>query len=126
MIFMVVAVAAFNGGDNAKFVVVLDIAISTTLLSYLWIFPAVLKLRYTYAGRAAAVPASLGPGRHVGSTVLVTFWIALGSCVAVFPDSLEKLFGVGLRLQGHLGRDRSRSRSDARDALVIVFVGMIG
>ena len=40
-IFMVVAVAAFNGGQNSKFVVVLDIAISTTLISYLWVFPAV-------------------------------------------------------------------------------------
>ena len=32
-VFCIVAVAAFNGGDNAKFQVVLDIAISTTLLS---------------------------------------------------------------------------------------------
>jgi hypothetical protein len=39
-IFMVVAVAAFNGGHEPKFVVVLDIAISTTLISYLWVFPA--------------------------------------------------------------------------------------
>jgi amino acid transporter len=35
--FMVVAVAAFGGGTDSKFVVVLDIAISTTLISYLWI-----------------------------------------------------------------------------------------
>src|SRR3954451_19075333 len=39
-IFMVVAVAAFNGGQDSKFLVVLTIAISTTLISYLWIFPA--------------------------------------------------------------------------------------
>jgi glutamate:GABA antiporter len=36
--FMVVAVAAFSGATDSKFVVVLDIAISTTLISYLWIF----------------------------------------------------------------------------------------
>src|SRR3954453_9073884 len=49
-IFMIVAVAAFNGGADAKFAVVLTIAISTTLISYLWIFPAALKLRYTHPG----------------------------------------------------------------------------
>ena len=47
-IFMVVAVASFHGGTDAKFVVVLTIAISTTLISYLWVFPSALKLRYTH------------------------------------------------------------------------------
>src|SRR5437763_1560959 len=46
--FCVVAISAFHGGQDAKFQVVLDIAISTTLISYLWIFPAVLKLRKTH------------------------------------------------------------------------------
>jgi glutamate:GABA antiporter len=46
--FCLVALAAFNGGESAKFQVVLDSAISTMLISYLWIFPAALKLRYTH------------------------------------------------------------------------------
>src|SRR3954453_18719808 len=44
-IFTVLAIAAFNGGTDSKFVVVLTIAISTTLISYLWIFPAAPTLR---------------------------------------------------------------------------------
>lgn len=94
-IFCIVALAAFNGGANAKFVVVLDIAISTTLLSYLWIFPAALKLRYSHphVRRPYVHPWGM-PGIWV-STILTTFWIALGSWVAVFPDTLERLFGVG-------------------------------
>src|SRR3954453_17407301 len=44
-IFTVIAIAAFNGGSDAKFVVVLTIAISTTLISYLWMFPAAPTLR---------------------------------------------------------------------------------
>ena len=93
--FCIVALAAFNGGANAKFVVVLDIAISTTLLSYLWIFPAALRLRYTHpsAHRPYVHPWGM-PGIWI-STILVTGWIALGSWVAVFPDTLERLFGVG-------------------------------
>ena len=47
-IFCAVAIAVFHGGTDATFQVVLDIAISTTLLSYILIFPAVLKLRRTY------------------------------------------------------------------------------
>jgi amino acid transporter len=96
-IFFVVALAAFNGGQNAKFQVVLDIAISTTLISYLWIFAAPLKLRYTH-------PHVYRPYRHPWgraglwvSTVLILFWIALGSFEAVFPDVLEKIFGVGYK-----------------------------
>jgi amino acid transporter len=94
-VFCLVALAAFNGGANAKFQVVLDIAISTTLISYLWIFAAPLKLRYSHAH----VPRPyVHPWGRVGiwvSSVLVLFWIALGSFQAVFPDVLEKLFGVG-------------------------------
>jgi hypothetical protein len=37
------------------------------------------------------------------STILVTLWIALGSWVAVFPDTLEKVFGVGYGFKGSWG-----------------------
>ena len=126
-IFCVVAVAAFNGGDNAKFVVVLDIAISTTLLSYLWIFPAVLKLRYSHGHVKRPY---VHPGGMTGlwiSTILVTGWIALGSWVAVFPDTLEKLFGVGYGFKGTWGVDRGTFEYlTLGTLLVIVAVGAIG
>ena len=93
-IFMVVAVASFHGGADAKFVVVLTIAISTTLISYLWIFPSALKLRYSHphVRRPYSVPGGLR-GMWIAA-VLTTFWIALGSFVAVFPGTLEGLFGL--------------------------------
>src|SRR5579859_4595649 len=93
--FCIVALAAFNGGADAKFVVVLDIAISTTLLSYLWIFPAALKLRYSHPHVHRPYVHPWGMTGLWVSTILVTGWIALGSWVAVFPDTLERLFGVG-------------------------------
>jgi amino acid transporter len=94
-LFCIVALAAFNGGANAKFVVVLDIAISTTLLSYLWIFPAALKLRYSHPHVHRPYVHPWGLRGIWVSTILTTFWIALGSWVAIFPDTLERLFGVG-------------------------------
>jgi amino acid transporter len=94
-LFCIVALAAFHGGADAKFVVVLDIAISTTLLSYLWIFPAALKLRYSHPHVHRPYVHPWGMRGLWVSTILTTFWIALGSWVAIFPDTLERLFGVG-------------------------------
>jgi len=47
-IFMVAAVNLLSGSHADTFTVVLYMAISTTLLSYLLIFPTVVKLRYTH------------------------------------------------------------------------------
>jgi amino acid transporter len=93
-IFMVVAVAAFNGGSDSKFLVVLTIAISTTLISYLWIFPAAVKLRlnHGHVHRPYRVPGGMRGMWIVGT--MTTFWVALGSWVAVFPGTLESLLGV--------------------------------
>jgi amino acid transporter len=126
-VFCILAIAAFNGGESAKFQVVLDIAISTTLLSYLWIFPTVLKLRYSH-------PDVHRPYRHPWgmkglwiSTFLVTFWIFLGSFQAVFPDVLEKIFGVGYGFKGEWSVSRGTFEALTLGTLaVIVIVGIIG
>jgi amino acid transporter len=125
--FFVVAVAAFNGGQNAKFAVVLDIAISTTLISYLWIFPTVLKLRYSH-------PHVHRPYRHPWgraglwvSTILVMFWIALGSWEAIFPGTLERVFGVAYNFRDSWSVGRGTFEALALGTLgVIVLIGVIG
>jgi uncharacterized BrkB/YihY/UPF0761 family membrane protein len=61
------------------------------------------------------------------STILVTGWIALGSWVAVFPDSLEKLFGVGYGFKDTWGVDRATFEYlTLGTLLVIVAIGVIG
>jgi amino acid transporter len=93
-VFCVAAVAFFNSGADSTFQVVLDIAISTTLLSYVMIFPAILKLRYSHGDVPRPYTFPFGKlGVWVG-TVVVTFFVLLGSWVAVFPDTIEKLIGV--------------------------------
>ena len=92
--FCFVAIGFFNSGDNSTFQVVLDIAISTTLLSYLLIFPAVLKLRYSHPDVARPYVFPFGKAGIWIGTVVVTGWILLGSWVAVFPDTIEKVVGV--------------------------------
>lgn len=121
-IFMVVAVAGFNGGSDSKFLVVLTIAISTTLISYLWIFPAALKLRFNHGHvhRPYEVP---GGTRGIWIvTVLTTFWVALGSWVAVFPGTLERLFGVEYAFRDTWGVSRGTYESLTLGTLLVVFL----
>ena len=126
-IFMIVAVAAFSGGSDSKFVVVLTIAISTTLISYLWIFPAALKLRYNHAH--VHRPYSIPGGRRGMwvAVVVTTFWVALGSWVAVFPGTLEKLFGVSYDFKGTWGVSRGTYELLTLSTLaVILVIALIG
>jgi amino acid transporter len=126
-IFCVLAIAAFDSGENAKFAVVLTIAISTTLISYLWIFPAVLKLRYAYPDVHRPYVHPYGRSGLWVSTVLTTFWIALGSFVAVFPDVLEKLFGVGYGFVGEWGVTRGTYEALTLGTLgAVLLIGIAG
>ena len=126
--FFVVALAAFNGGANAKFQVVLDIAISTTLISYLWIFAAPLKLRYTHGHVHRPYVHPFGKVGIWVSSILVLFWIALGSFEAVFPDVLEKVFGVGYNFkEGWDGVSRTTFEVLTLGTLaVIVLIAVVG
>lgn len=95
-VFTVVAtLVASHGGDsaNAIFGVVLTIAITTTLLSYLWVFPAAYKLRrkMPHVHRVYRVPG--GDRGMLIAVIMVTFFAAVGSIEAVFPGLLWKLLG---------------------------------
>ena len=125
---MIAAVALFDNGEDSKFYIVLTIAISTTLLSYLWVFPAALKLRYSHGHvrRPYRVGAS-GNGKMVVAVVMTTFWVALGSWVAVFPGTLESLFGVEYNFLDTWGTGRGTYELLTIGTLVIIaIVAMIG
>ena len=126
-IFMVLAVASFKGGTDAKFVVVLDIAVSTTLISYLWIFPTVLKLRYSHGHvpRPYHVPGGLA-GVWI-ATLLITGWTLLGSWVAVFPGTLEHVFGLDYDFHGTWGVNRGTFEALTLGTLAVIFaIALIG
>ncbi len=106
--FMVSAVIFSRGDSAATFGVVLTITISTSLIAYLFVFPAALRLRFTHAAapRPYAVPGgNLGMGIAVG---LTTFWSALGVWVAVFPGTLESIFGLDYAFLEEWGVTRTR------------------
>jgi amino acid transporter len=106
---------------------VLDIAISTTLISYLWIFPAVLKLRYSHPHVTRPFVHPWGMAGLWVSTILTTGWILLGSWVAVFPDTLERVFNVGYGFKDSWGVTQGEFEALTLGTLgVIVAIGVIG
>jgi amino acid transporter len=116
-----------NASTADAFTVVLDIAISTTLISYLWIFPAVLKLRYTHPAVYRPYVHPWGRAGIWASTILVTGWIALGSWVAIFPDTLERVFGVGYGFKDSWGVTQTKFEVLTLGTLaLIVVVGLVG
>jgi amino acid transporter len=112
---------------SAAFTVVLYMAISTTLLSYLWIFPAALKLRYTHPDVRRPYVVPFGKAGIWIATILTTGWIALGSWVAIFPGVLEKLFGVPYNFQDTWGLSRGKFELYTLVTLgVIIAFGVVG
>jgi amino acid transporter len=127
-IFCITAIAAFNGGEDATFQVVLDIAISTTLISYILMFPTVLKLRYAYPNVHRPYVVPFGMAGIWISTLLVTGFIVLGSYVAVFPGTIESVVGVDYgSFVESWGVSRARFEAVTLGTLaVIILVGIAG
>ena len=93
--FMIAAVLLLSGGAADAFGVVLNIAISTTLISYILVFPSVYLLRRKYP--EVHRPFRLGGtggGVLLACVAVITFWVTLGSWTAVFPGTLDALFGL--------------------------------
>jgi glutamate:GABA antiporter len=127
-IFCITAIYMLKNNSTASaFTVVLDIAISTTLISYLWIFPAALKLRYTHPHVRRPYVHPWGMVGVWVSAILTTGWIALGSWEAVFPDTLERLFGVGYGFKGSWGVGQGEFEGLTLGALaVILIIALVG
>jgi glutamate:GABA antiporter len=127
-IFCIAAIELLkNQSTSAAFTVVLYMAISTTLLSYLWIFPAVLKLRYTHPNVRRPYVVPFGSAGIWVSTILTTGWIALGTWVAIFPGVLEKVFNVPYNFHDSWGLSRGKFELYTLGTLaVIIAFGLVG
>jgi len=125
--FMLAGVIFSQGDNAATFTVVLSITISTSLIAYLFVFPAALRLRSIHPDtpRPYAVP-----GGKLGMTVaagITTFWAALGTWVAVFPGTLEPLFGLEYPFVDTWGVSRFRFEIFTLGTLaVLVAIAVIG
>jgi amino acid transporter len=82
---MFLAYALTSGSAGKYFTVVLSLAISTTTLAYVLVFPALIKLRYTHphVPRPYRVPGGMAGAWIV--SVLTTGWAALATVALLYP-----------------------------------------
>jgi hypothetical protein len=93
-VFVVAASLLVEGDAAVLFSVVLFCAISTLLVSYLTIIPALMKLKRIYPDvpRSYQVPGGSRGFHILGSLVMA--YIVIGSIVALFPGTLETALGM--------------------------------
>lgn len=122
-----IAAMLFTGGSENAFAVVLEISISTFLLSYLLIIPAAVKLRFKHphVERPFKVPGGNAFFTFLG--VLCFVWVLLGSWVAVFPGTLEPLFGLDYDFAAEWGVSQGTFESLTLGTLgVLVVLALVG
>jgi amino acid transporter len=92
---MIAAYQIAGGNADKYFGAVLSLAISTTTISYLAIFPALVKLRKTHPDveRPYEVPGGMA-GARVASWVTF-FWAALATVALIWPGFGVGWFGTG-------------------------------
>ncbi|MFI1496862.1 APC family permease [Streptomyces platensis] len=93
-VFLTAAMNLAKGDAAAVFGVVLTVAITTLLLSYLAVVPSLLALRLRHREVPRPYRVPFGTRGFTVATLLVYAWIVLGSWVALFPGTLEQLFGL--------------------------------
>src|SRR3954467_8373315 len=121
----IVMVLAFqlSGGDNEKyFSAVLNCVLLFTTLSYIVIFPTIIKLRYSHphVHRPYKVPFGMAGVWICG--ILTTFWALLASVVGLFPG----LGGGGLLNDSALPDGFSRGTFELVVFIPLVITLLIG
>jgi glutamate:GABA antiporter len=84
-IVMVLAFQLTSGNAGKYFTVVLSLAISTTTISYLLVFPAIIKLRYSHAHIPRPYRIPWGNAGAWIAGVLCTGWAALATVALLYP-----------------------------------------
>jgi amino acid transporter len=126
-IFMVAAERLATGNNANTFTVVLYLATSTTLLSYLLIFPTVIKLRYSHPEVYRPYRLPFGMAGVWAAGIVCTAWMVLGSWVALFPGTIEHALGLSYSVQDSYGVSRLRFEVFTLGTLaIIVLVAVVG
>jgi amino acid transporter len=126
-LFLMAAMTLVEGAAASVFAVVLTVAISTLLISYVIILPAVIKLRiaHRHVPRPFRVPG--GRRSFVALAGVVLLFVAFGSWVAVFPGTIEALFGLDYSFEDVWGVSQLNFELFTLGTLlVVVALGIVG
>jgi len=125
--FLIAGMKIVNGDAGAIFKVVLSCAVSTLLVSYLIIIPAVMKLNRSYpeVERPFVTPGGRRGFQIMG--IVVFAYILLGSIGVVFPGTIESLFGISYNFKEIWGLTRGQVEAFTLGTIVIdLLVGVLG
>ena len=127
-IFMIAALHFATGSNANTFTVVLYLATSTTLLSYLLIFPAGIKLRMNHGHvHRPYMLGKVGNGWMWLCSMVCLAWMVLGSWVALFPGLIEEATGHNYSVNDAYGVSRMRFEVFTLGTLgVIIAFAVIG
>ena len=117
--FLLFALNLLAGSNANSFAVVLALTTSTTLISYVMIFPTgwLLRRRHGHVPRSYRAPM-------MGFCVAIcTAWMVIGSWVAFVPGTLERLFGFSYDYKGIWGV--SFARYEVISIGIIVLIGVL-
>ena len=107
-IFLIAGMKLVKGDSGAIFTVVLSCAVSTLLVSYLIIIPAVMKLNRSFpeVHRPFVTPGGKRGFQIMGSVVFI--YIVLGSLGVLFPGTVEGVLGIEYNFQDTWGLSRGQ------------------
>ena len=126
-IFLIAGMRIVNGDAGAIFKVVLSCAVSTLLVSYLIIIPAIMKLNRSYpeVNRPFVTPGGRRGFQIMGTVVII--YIALGSIGVLFPGTIEGLFGISYNFKNIWGLSRGQAEAFTLGTIVIdLLIGVLG
>ena len=126
-LFLVAGMQLVNGDSGAIFKVVLSCAVSTLLVSYLLIIPAIMKLNRKF--REVARPFTVPGGRRgfqiMGGVALA--YIVIGSMGVVFPGTIEGWLGIDYSFKNIWGLTRGRVEMFTIGTILVdLCVGVVG
>jgi amino acid transporter len=105
---------------GSLFLVVLVIATSTLLISYLVIVPTLLGLRRRFPDTARPYRVPFGRAGAWVLTGIVMFWITLGVIVAIAPGTIEAVLGIDYDFIDVWGLDRARVEAFTLGTLAVL------
>jgi amino acid transporter len=116
--FLLFALNLLNGSNASSFEVILALTTSTTLLSYVMIFPTgwLLRRRHGHVTRPYKAPM-------MGLCVaLCTAWMVLGSWAAFVPGTIERALGFSYDYQANWGVSFARYEVISLGIIVLIAV----
>ena len=96
-----------NGSLASFFSVMLALTVSTTSLSYLFIFPALLKLRRLYPDVRRPFRLPGGHGTAVAAVIITEAFVVVTGITLLWPGAINALFGQSYSIESSYGVSRA-------------------